>query len=164
MAFSPDLTPEEYARESAYEASAPVAADVAAEQAALAAADVWVFIYPVWWTDCPAKMKGWFDRVWTVGFVYAPTTVRPAQKALCICAAGHTVEQLKQSGCYQAMETVMLTDRLYDRAQSKEFVVLGGSEELNGSDWEKQKRAHLDTVFALGQTLGQELGQSAGLD
>jgi NAD(P)H dehydrogenase (quinone) len=153
MDFSPDLTPEEYARESAYNTVWAVPDDVAAEHAKLVEADVWVFIYPVWWTDCPARMKGWFDRVWTVGFAYAPQTVPPAEKALVICAAGHTVEQLRESGCYQAMETVMLVDRMYERAKEKEFVVLGGSEELKGDAWERLKEAHLSAAYELGKGL-----------
>jgi NAD(P)H dehydrogenase (quinone) len=151
MGFSPDLTSEEYARESSYRAELPVPADVAAEHAKLAAADVWAFIYPVWWTDCPARMKGWFDRVWTVGFAYAPQTVKPAEKAMVICAAGHTVEQLRESGCYQAIETVMLVDRLHERAKEKQFVVLGGSEETKGDEWEALQQTHLNTAYKLGR-------------
>jgi NAD(P)H dehydrogenase (quinone) len=151
MGFSPDLAPEEYDRESSYRAESPVPEDVAAEHVRLAAADAWAFIYPVWWTDCPARMKGWFDRVWTVGFAYAPQTVEPVEKALVICAAGHTVEQLRESGCYQAMETVMLADRLHERAGEKQFVVLGGSEETTGDEWETLRQAHLNTAYELGK-------------
>jgi NAD(P)H dehydrogenase (quinone) len=153
MGFSPDLTPEEYARESSYRAEAPVPADVAAEHAKLAAANVWAFIYPVWRTDCLAWMKGWFDRVWTVGFAYAPQTVEPAEKAVVICTAGHTVEQLRESGCYQAMETVMLADRLHERADEKQLVVLGGSEETKGAEWESLRQAHLNTAYELGREI-----------
>lgn len=153
MGFNPELSLEEYQRESAYRADAPLSADVMAEQDKLNNADVWTFIYPVWWTDCPAKLKGWFDRVWTVGFAYQPQTVKNAKKALVICAAGHTKEHLKETGCYQAMETTMLTDRIYDRAEAKEFILLGGSETLGTSEWPKQKAAHLERVLKLTQTL-----------
>jgi NAD(P)H dehydrogenase (quinone) len=153
MDFSTDLTPEEYARESTYDVATPVPPDVAAEQDKLFAADVWAFIYPVWWTDCPARMKGWFDRVWTVGFAYAPQTVRPARKAVVMCTAGHTVEQLKASGCYQAMKTTMLTDRIYDRAEEKQFIVLGGSEEVDKDEWGTLRQEYLNRAFDVGGNL-----------
>jgi NAD(P)H dehydrogenase (quinone) len=151
--FNPELGPAEYARESNYRADDPIPADVAAEQQLLAAADVWAFIYPVWWTDCPAKLKGWFDRVWTVGFAYAPQTVQPVRRALVICTAGHTAEHLRETGCYQAMETTMLVDRLHDRAQQKEFVLLGGSEALEGEEREAMRARHLDRVRCLAAEL-----------
>jgi NAD(P)H dehydrogenase (quinone) len=153
MDFLAELTPDEYAREAAYATDRPLAADVITEHEKLSQADVWVFIYPVWWTDCPAKMKGWFDRVWTVGFAYQPQTVTPAQEALFICAAGHTVEQLRKSGCYQAMETVMLVDRICDRAAQKRFVCLGGSEATSGAQWQVLKSQHLDVAYQLGASL-----------
>ncbi|WP_051365995.1 NAD(P)H-dependent oxidoreductase [Hamadaea tsunoensis] len=120
MGFRPDLSAGEYARESAYDAGAPVAADVTLEHERLAAADVWAFVYPVWWNDCPALMKGWFDRVWTVGWAYRPVRV-VARKALVLCTAGYTQEQLQESGCYEAMRTTMIGDRIGQRAEAAEF-------------------------------------------
>jgi NAD(P)H dehydrogenase (quinone) len=46
-------------------------ADVAAEQAKVAAADVVVFQFPVWWFSMPAILKGWVDRVFSRGFAYS---------------------------------------------------------------------------------------------
>lgn len=47
-----------------------LASDVLAEQAALQWAEGVVFIYPLWWFDRPAILKGWFDRVFTRGFAF----------------------------------------------------------------------------------------------
>ncbi|MDR1412465.1 MAG: NAD(P)H-dependent oxidoreductase [Actinomycetes bacterium] len=156
MGFNPVLGLADYEREHNYRADDCLPADVVAEQGKLNAADVWAFIYPVWWTDCPAILKGWFDRVWTVGFAYKPRAVVPARKALVICTAGHTEAHLRETGCYQAMETTMLTDRLYDRAKEKEFILLGGSEALQGSEWEQQKSLHMTTAYRLGRDLASE--------
>ncbi|MGV9796549.1 NAD(P)H-dependent oxidoreductase [Mycobacterium sp. NPDC003449] len=45
-------------------------ADVQAEQAKLAAAQLLVVQFPLWWYGPPAILKGWFDRVLTNGFAY----------------------------------------------------------------------------------------------
>ena len=34
-------------------------------------ADTIVIIYPLWWFDRPAILKGWFDRVFTNGFAFS---------------------------------------------------------------------------------------------
>lgn len=39
--------------------------DVKAEQADVDWADVLAFVYPIWWNERPAKLKGWCDRVFT---------------------------------------------------------------------------------------------------
>lgn len=36
----------------------------------LQAADMLVFVYPTWWSEQPAVLKGWFDRVWTEGVAF----------------------------------------------------------------------------------------------
>jgi len=155
MNFRAEITAEEYERESGYRADAPVPDDVAAEQARLNAADVWAFIYPVWWADCPARLKGWFDRVWTVGFAYRPLRVRVARQALALCTAGYSVAELEASGVHQAMRSVMLTDRIGERAQSSEFVVLGGSVLAGDSpeQWAQLRATHLARAAELARSL-----------
>lgn len=49
-----------------------LAPDIAAEQAKLAAADLLILQFPVWWFGMPAIMKGWADRVFARGFAYLP--------------------------------------------------------------------------------------------
>lgn len=46
-------------------------ADVKAEQAKVAAADLVLFHFPVWWFSMPAILKGWIDRVFSRGFAYS---------------------------------------------------------------------------------------------
>ena len=46
--------------------------DVQREQRRVAEADSLLFLYPIWWFDRPAVLKGWCDRVLRPGFAYAP--------------------------------------------------------------------------------------------
>jgi NAD(P)H dehydrogenase (quinone) len=45
--------------------------DVAAEQAKVAAADLVLLQFPVWWFSMPGILKGWVDRVLSRGFAYS---------------------------------------------------------------------------------------------
>lgn len=45
-------------------------AEVRAEQDKLAAAELLVLQFPLWWYGPPAILKGWFDRVLTAGFAF----------------------------------------------------------------------------------------------
>ncbi len=49
-----------------------LAPDIADEQKKLAAADLLILQFPVWWFAMPAIMKGWADRVFARGFAYLP--------------------------------------------------------------------------------------------
>lgn len=159
MGFRPELTREEYERESGHRPDTGVPADVAAEHARLDAADAWAFIYPVWWADCPALLKGWFDRVWTVGYAYKPARLPVVRKAFALCTAGYSIAELESSGCYQAMKTAMLTDRIGERAKSSEFVVFGGSVMRNdaGDDhprrWADLRAEHLARAAELARSI-----------
>lgn len=44
--------------------------DVVAIQKKISEARILVFIYPTWWYNMPARLKGFFDRVFTNGFAY----------------------------------------------------------------------------------------------
>lgn len=47
--------------------------DVRRERELLADAEVFVFVYPVWFNGPPAILKGYVDRVFGMGFGFAPT-------------------------------------------------------------------------------------------
>ncbi|MGB9838630.1 NAD(P)H-dependent oxidoreductase [Methanothermobacter sp.] len=75
------------------------------------------FIYPLCWSDCPAKLKGWFERVWTCGYAYiyedGERDMRiDIEGAVVLCSAGHTEEQLERTGIAESIRSVMLGDRL----------------------------------------------------
>jgi len=44
--------------------------DVVAEQDKLRRADIVIFQFPLWWFSMPAILKGWFERVFALGFGY----------------------------------------------------------------------------------------------
>lgn len=186
--FSTDMTEAEYLRDAFYHNELPLAADVLAEQELINAADALLFIYPVFWTEAPAKLVGWFDRVWTYGFAYGaevpqgkasgsaaqeapasaessasgavaahtqgtPAPMKTLDKALFIAVAGNTEEALREQGRLQAMENVMLADRIYDRAREKDFVLLGGTERNNAKLRAQMCQQHLQTAYRLAAEL-----------
>lgn len=46
------------------------APDLRAEMEKLAACDVVLLVFPLWWYGMPAILKGWVDRVFAAGFAY----------------------------------------------------------------------------------------------
>jgi NAD(P)H dehydrogenase (quinone) len=125
MDFKTDMSEAEYLREAYYRRELPVPADVAAEQEKINSSDAIVFIYPVFWSDVPAKLKGWFDRVWTYGFAYGEDrSMKQLEKGLVLCVAGNTMAYFNETRLLEAMERVMLRDRFFDRVKTKEMIVL----------------------------------------
>lgn len=154
MNFKADMDLEEYIRESGKEINRSIPGDVRQEQEKITGADLLVFIYPVWWSDCPAKLKGWFDRVYTLGFAYAHgdrTHTRlkfKEKKALIICTAGHPVEHLESIGIADSMRRVMINDRLLGIGVSEaQIVILGGMAAKNPV----VREDNLKTAFRLGK-------------
>ena len=132
--FESDLSEKEYEREGFAKLDLPISEDVLKEQKKIENADCIIFLYPVWWSDCPAKLKGWFDRVYSVGYAYGQTESFPKMKTipfgLVICTAGHPNDFLEEIGIAQSMEKIMLEDRLGKRFENKEMLILGGTLEL----------------------------------
>ena len=117
-------------------------------------ADALAFVYPVWWSDCPAKLKGWFDRVLAYGYAYfyEDGDHRASQiaidKALALCPAGHTVEHLEETGIAQSMRCIMLQDRLSGvGVKEAKMEILGGM--VPGSDAIRQR--NLERAYQLGR-------------
>lgn len=62
--------------QAAAHARGTTAPDIAAEHAKLAWADALLFQFPLWMYGLPALLKGWFDRVFSEGFVNDPPNGR----------------------------------------------------------------------------------------
>ena len=139
MGFQTDMTEEEYLRDANYRNTPDVADDVLDEQNKINSSDAIVFIYPVFWTEAPAKLVGWFDRVWTYGFAYGEKTMKELDKAVILCSAGNPIERLEESGLLDSMKKVMLGDRLFGRAKQTGFVVFDNTSrenELREKNWD----------------------------
>ncbi|QEH68006.1 NAD(P)H-dependent oxidoreductase [Cellulosilyticum sp. ST5] len=153
MSFNEVLSEEEYLREAYYKSEIPVAEDVLIEQKKVQEADAIAFIYPVFWTEAPAKLVGWFDRVWTCGFAYNPEPqMKILKKAIFIAIAGKTLQTLEETGEKEAMETVMLGDRVRHRAKEKKMVILDEMTHWNEEAYRNSKiNQHLQDVYELGR-------------
>jgi NAD(P)H dehydrogenase (quinone) len=116
--FDPILDYRQFQRETAMDADSALPADVECEQARLDRAEGLIFLFPLWWTDMPAILKGWFDRVWSYGYAYSYSEDRSrhsrlqVRKALAVAVAGHPFEHLEETGMVEAMERVIVQDRL----------------------------------------------------
>jgi NAD(P)H dehydrogenase (quinone) len=65
--FNPLLAGEDFNQ---FEDGGVLPADILAEQAKVDRTDCLAMIYPVWWNEAPAILKGWFDRVLSKGWAY----------------------------------------------------------------------------------------------
>ena len=153
MDFKSDMTEQEYLRDANYRNTPAVAADVLAEHEKINSADAIVFIYPVFWTEAPAKLVGWFDRVWSYGFAYGGNKkMKMLEKGLILCSAGNPLERLEQFGLLESMKKVMLGDRLFNRVKEAEFIVFDSTSRenpLREQNWDK----NLEKAYEKGRTL-----------
>lgn len=135
MNFNGVMSEQEYLREGFYDARQPVPEDVLKEQEKINRADAIVFIYPVFWTEAPAMLAGWFQRVWTYGFAYGEESeMNPLQKALFLATMGGSLKDSVRREQVEAMKTVMIGDRIHQRAKACEFIVFDEMTRGYGND------------------------------
>jgi NAD(P)H dehydrogenase (quinone) len=154
MDFQSDMDLAQYEREVSGEPDAPVPEDVRLEQAKIDRSDGLAFVYPMWWSDCPAKLKGWFDRVLTFGYAYdyredgKHVSRMSVEKALVLCPAGHPIEHLEEIGVAESMRRVMLNDRLLGvGVKEATMKILGGMVENNPTT----RLRNLERAYQLGR-------------
>ena len=154
MDFKSEMDREQYSREVGLDPCAPIPDDVSAEQQKINSADALAFIYPVWWSDCPAKLKGWFDRVFTYGYAYfydeneERFTEIEIKKAIVICSAGHTIEHLEETGIAASMKRIMIDDRLLGvGVKEARMEILGGMMPKDDS----YRQENLEKAYNLGR-------------
>ena len=154
MNFKTDMTEEEYEREGFANIDLPIPNDAKEEHKKLKKADCLIFVYPVWWSDCPSKLKGWFDRVYSVGYAYGHNNSNQIEKmeilkyGLVICTAGHSNDFLQEIGIAESMRNVMIDDRLGKRFENKEMIILGGT-----LDKEKVRPIHSQIIDSIGSKI-----------
>ncbi|NQD70191.1 NAD(P)H-dependent oxidoreductase [Sphingobacterium shayense] len=150
--FQSSMTEQEYHREGSANTTLPVSEDVLKEHKKIEKADCIIFLYPLWWSDCPAIMKGWFDRVYSVGYAYGHQPSLPKMKVIkygiAICTAGHPNDFLNKTGIEQSMRTIMLNDRLGNRFENKEMFILGGTLSVD-----RVKEKHKSQINQLANTI-----------
>ncbi len=153
MDFKSDMTEQEYLRDANYRDTPDIAADVLAEHEKINSADVIVFIYPVFWTEAPAKLVGWFDRVWSYGFAYGENRkMKMLEKGLILCSAGNPLDRLEEFGLLDSMKKVMLGDRLFNRVKEADFIVFDSTSrenELREKNWDE----NLKKAYEIGKNL-----------
>ena len=87
--------------------------DILGEIQKVKAADLVLFVTPLWWSGVPAILKGWFDRVlamgvaWDGGKIYEKGLLRGKQ-AMIIAAAGAPAEFYQLDGKYEATAAELL--------------------------------------------------------
>lgn len=159
MKFNPEFSESEYMREAFYETDFPVPSDVLEEQRKINNADIIAFIYPVFWTECPALLTGWFQRVWTYGFAYGNNrTMKQLDKALFLVTMGGSKKDDVRLEQIEAMKTVMIGDRIHDRAKSSEMIIFDEMTRGYGNDENRNERMKRFTqkAYQIGFTLKGE--------
>ncbi|PKM78149.1 MAG: flavodoxin family protein [Firmicutes bacterium HGW-Firmicutes-15] len=77
--------------------------EIKTEQADISWADALIMVAPVWWTSVPAILKGYIDRVFSIGFAYEYSAAGPrgmlnGKKALLITTSGTDERAAQQNG------------------------------------------------------------------
>jgi len=121
--FHSDMSEKEYLREAFYDDKQDIPDDVKKYQTLINQSDAIVFIYPVFWSEAPSKLVGWFQRVWTYGFAYGNQTMKTLKKALFLVTMGGDSKEILRKQQIEAMKEVMIGDRISSRALESKFVI-----------------------------------------
>ena len=125
--FNPDITEDEYLREN-NNIFSPLSKDILLEQERINNADILTFIFPLFWMDAPAKLVGYFTRVFTKGFKYdhengSKSTMKIMKETNFLISAGSNYEELKQDGKLKALKTIFIEDRMAGKTEKTNIYI-----------------------------------------
>jgi NAD(P)H dehydrogenase (quinone) len=108
MGFDPCLR----ASELPTHAAATFAPDVMDERRTLADVDVFCFVYPLWFNAPPAILKGYLDRVFSLGFGYGPSLggtepLLDGRAMISFSFSGAPEQWVRETGALQALTTLL---------------------------------------------------------
>lgn len=130
------------------QAAAP--ADVASEQERLDRADALVIVYPIYWWSFPALLKGWIDRVFSMGWAYEDSGNGKVVKKLqrlqvhLVAVGGADEGTFTRHGYGPAMKT-QIDHGIFDYCGAR----VHSSTLLLASD-EGYPQVHLETAYKIG--------------
>lgn len=155
IGFDPILSKEEYDKSSNYDSSQSLDPIICEQQVMIQRCDSIVFVYPVFWSECPAILTGWFQRVFDCGFAYMNAAMKPLQHALCLVSMGGDEKDLIHQKQMEAMRIVMLEDRINTRAKHKEmhFFNQTSKEEKYADNRDERLRKHYQKAYEIGKNL-----------
>lgn len=87
--------------------------DILGEIQKMKAADIVLFITPIWWMSVPAILKGWFDRVLAMGVAWDTDKIfengmMRGKQAMVIATAGSPADYFRVDGRYRATPNQVL--------------------------------------------------------
>ena len=107
IGFDPCLKASEIPRPSGFQ----FGADVLAERKLLADVDVFALVYPLWFNAPPAMLKGYVDRVFSMGFGYEPglggaEPLLDGKRLISFTTSGAPEQWVRDTGAFQALTTL----------------------------------------------------------
>lgn len=140
--------------------------DIRREQARVDAADIVVFLFPLWWGGPPAIFKGWIDRVLAYGFAYVDGArfdsglFKHKRSLLCVTTGG-TLQRFSDDDVYGEIGRVLwpvqrLTLDYMALEAEKPFVCYGAPrvDDAGRADYLAQWRERLRVLLAKGPARG----------
>lgn len=81
--------------------------DIQSEMNKVSQADLIIFHFPLWWGSVPAILKGWFDRIFAMGFAWNADArynngLLRGKRALLVAAAGDPASYYSAEGMHRA--------------------------------------------------------------
>ena len=159
LGFDPRLTAEEFVQLTSPQETAR---DVREQQEKVAWADALAFVFPVVWMGFPAILKGWIERVFSIGFAYQVNEAGASgnlegrigllkhEKALLISTTHWSEESYERSGLRDAMHRMMVEYALeFPGVRRVEHVFLYG---VLTADAETRK-GYLDMAYRHGRSI-----------
>jgi NAD(P)H dehydrogenase (quinone) len=108
MGFNPVLSANDFI----YLGKGEVPEDIRNEQKEIEWADTLFFVYPTWWENMPAMLRGYIDRVFSTGFAYKyldgePVGLLEGKKAVALQTTGSPEEVLVSTNLLPAIKKVI---------------------------------------------------------
>ncbi|RAP51699.1 MAG: hypothetical protein BZ138_04640 [Methanosphaera sp. rholeuAM270] len=144
--FNSDMSEEEYLRENNNEFS-KLSEEVLREQELINKADILTFIFPLFWMDAPAKLVGYFSRVFTKGFKYPKDDVdegsmKVLKQTNFLITTGSSFEDLRRDGKIKALEVLFIQDRMAGKSKKNSMYF------FSETTYEKEKILHNKERYA----------------